>query len=116
MPIVHAKPSDFVNFLTNPGLNAVAGRIPLKQYVCLNKKNGGNAEISALLTGLRTKAIRDPRTRETIDETVGATEINLLWKGQGHWRAFIDFIGSPAGRAIMRKYGFLLPDESLSTP
>jgi hypothetical protein len=70
----------------------VAGRIPLKQYVCLNKKNGGNDEINALLTGLRTKAIRDPKTRETIDETVGATEINLLWKGQGHWRAFIDFM------------------------
>ena len=92
MPIVHARPSDFVNFLTNPGLNAVAGRIPLKQYVCLNKKNGGNAEIDALLRGLRSKAIRDSKTRQTIDEFVGATELDLLWKGQGRSQAFIDFM------------------------
>jgi hypothetical protein len=90
MPIVHAQPSEFVAFLTNPGINAAAGRIPLKQYVCLSKANGGNDEINALLGGLRAKAIRDASSGQTIDEFVGATELNLLWKGQGHWRAFVD--------------------------
>ena len=90
MPIVHSQPSEFVDFLTNPGINAAAGRIPLKQYVCLSKKNGGNDEINALLDGLRAKAIRDANSGQTIDEFVGATELTLLWKGQGHWRAFVD--------------------------
>jgi molybdate transport system substrate-binding protein len=31
-------------------------------------------------------------------------------------RAFVDFVTSEAGRAIMRKYGFLLPGEALPTP
>lgn len=90
MPTAHARPSDFVSFLTNPGLNCSAGRIPLTQYVCLNKKNGGNAEIDALLSALRSKGIRDRWTNEGIDDYVGRTALNLLWKGQGHWRAFID--------------------------
>jgi molybdate transport system substrate-binding protein len=29
-------------------------------------------------------------------------------------RAFVDFVGSEKGRAIMRRYGFLLPGETLS--
>ena len=90
MPTVYRTPNDFVNHLINPGLNAIPGRIPLKQYVCLSKKNGGNAEIDALLSALRAKALRDKSTRETIDEYVGATELNLLWKGQGRPQSFID--------------------------
>ena len=31
-------------------------------------------------------------------------------------RAFIEFVASEPGRAIMRKYGFLLPGEALPTP
>jgi molybdate transport system substrate-binding protein len=27
--------------------------------------------------------------------------------------AFVDYVGSPEGRAVMRKYGFLLPGEAL---
>ena len=65
--LVHARPSEFVKFLTAPGLNAVAGRVPLAQYVCLSKKNGGNDEIDALLSALRGKAIQDPSTSQTID-------------------------------------------------
>jgi molybdate transport system substrate-binding protein len=30
-------------------------------------------------------------------------------------RAFVDYVGSPEGRTVMRKYGFLLPGESLPT-
>ncbi len=31
-------------------------------------------------------------------------------------RAFIEYVGSEAGRVIMRRYGFLLPGESLPAP
>jgi molybdate transport system substrate-binding protein len=30
--------------------------------------------------------------------------------------AFVDYVGSPEGRAVMRKYGFLLPGEALPPP
>jgi len=90
MPLVFKTPDDFVKHLTDPGLNAAAGRIPLTQYVCLNPKNGGNVEINALLTGLRAKGIRDKWYSQKIDEYVGAKELNLLWKGQGRPQSFID--------------------------
>ena len=89
MPIVHSLPYHFVDYLTDPGLRTVAGRVPLKQYLSLSK---GNAEIDALMAQMRAHKITDTDTNKTADQTVGSTEMNLIWKGQGHPDAFVKFM------------------------
>jgi len=89
MPNVFKLPHQFVDFLTDPGLQTMAGQVPLNQYMSLSKSNGGNAPIDALLAHLRVKNIRDVDSCLTIDGTVGWTELNLVWKGQGHADAFV---------------------------
>lgn len=37
-------------------------------------------------------------------------------KNERAGRSFAEFVSSPAGRAIMRRYGFLLPGETLAAP
>src|SRR5215204_1433346 len=89
MPIVHSLPYHFVDYLTDPGLRTVAGRVPLKQYLSLSK---GNAQIDALMAQMRANKITDTDTNKTADQTVGSTEMNLIWKGQGHPDAFVKFM------------------------
>ena len=86
---IYWLPSDFVNELTTPGLDTMAGPVPLSQYLCLNPKNGGNARINELLGALRGSRIRDDQSGLSIDQTVGSTELDLLWKGQGTPDAFV---------------------------
>jgi hypothetical protein len=87
--IVYSLPYEFVEYLTSPGLDTMAGTVALKQYMSLSKANGGNANIDALLTALRATGVKDDITRKTVDQQVGPTELNLLWKGQGHPDAFV---------------------------
>jgi hypothetical protein len=89
MPSVFKLPYHFVDYLTNPGLQTMAGQVPLNQYMSLSKSNGGNVQIDALLSHLRARNIKDVDSRLTIDATVGWTELNLVWKGQGHADAFV---------------------------
>ena len=84
--IINKLPYHFVDYLRNPGLETMAGRVPLRKYMSLKK---GNKEINSLLFGLRAKKIKDNVSGLGIDETVGATELDLIWKGQGYPPAFI---------------------------
>ena len=57
MPIIVTEtPSDFVDYLTDPGLPVNDMKIPLKQYVCANPSFGGNAE-SAQVIGYASQKI-----------------------------------------------------------
>ena len=86
---VYSLPSDFVTSLTDPGLDTMAGSVPLSQYLSLSRDNGGNDRIDALLGALRGSRIRDDQSGLSIDQTVGSTELDLLWKGQGTPDAFV---------------------------
>jgi hypothetical protein len=86
---INKLPFHFVDYLKQPGLDTMAGRVPLAQYVCLNKDNGGNARIDALVSALRGKNIKDGDSGKNIDAYVGAEALTLVWKGQGHANAFI---------------------------
>jgi len=76
----------------------------------------GNAEVAivalslAISSGGRYLAI-DPATHEPLDQAL------VVCKGTApaaDARAFAAYVGSDEGRALMKRYGFLLPGESLT--
>jgi molybdate transport system substrate-binding protein len=55
----------------------------------------------------------DPSLHAPLDQAIVACKGGSKGARLNEARSFIDFVGSESGRAVMRKYGFLLPNESL---
>lgn len=55
----------------------------------------------------------DPSLHEPLDQALIVCKGGSLGAKTNEARAFVDFVGSEEGRTIMRKYGFLLPGETL---
>lgn len=88
MPIIVTEtPSDFVDYLTDPGLPVYDMNIPLKQYVCSNPSFGGNSE-SAQVIGYANQKIY---TNDFAKTKISAQTRNIgrLTTGQGYPDDFI---------------------------
>lgn len=82
----------------------------------------GNADVAIVALSLAVVAPEgdylpiDPTLHEPLDQALvvchGAPEAKGARENDA--RAFVAFVGSEPGRAVMRRYGFLLPGESLS--
>lgn len=81
----------------------------------------GNAEVSIVALSL---AISSGGAYQLVDASLHAPleqAMVVCHGGSGggkpnEARSFVEYVGSSAGRAIMRKYGFLLPGEELPAP
>lgn len=80
-------PYHFVNYLRSPGLQAKAGTIPLAQYLCKTKSNGGNDSATSLIGKLRW--MKDGGTGSQMNTLVGGIAVDLALKGQGSGETFI---------------------------
>ena len=94
---VYSLPYQFVDYLKKPGLDTIAGHVPLRQYLSGNPKHPSNQNIQALLVALRAQRITDGSTGMDIDQWVGRDELALLAKGQGHPTAFVAMMNFLAG-------------------
>lgn len=78
------------------------------------RKQNADVAIVALSLGMSSQgnwAPVDPALHDPIDQALIACKGGSAGAKTNEARAFIGFVGSPAGRAIMKKYGFLLPGE-----
>lgn len=81
----------------------------------------GNADVAivalslAMTTGGHWVMI-DPELHEPLDQALVVCKGGTKGAKANEAHAFVDFVSSPAGRAIMRKYGFLLPGETPPKP
>jgi len=81
----------------------------------------GNADVAVVALSLaitlpgRYVAI-DPALHEPLDQTMVVCKGGSTGGKPNEARAFVAYVGSEPGRAIMRKYGFLLPGEALPPP
>jgi len=67
MPIIVTDiPSDFVDYLTDPGLPVYDMNIPLTQYVCSNPNFGGNAEAAQVIGYANQKIFVDEISKTRI--------------------------------------------------
>jgi molybdate transport system substrate-binding protein len=78
----------------------------------------GNAEVAIVALSLALHAGGayvpiDAALHEPLDQALVVCNGGGARKKAREARAFVDFVTSEAGRAIMRKYGFLLPGEAL---
>jgi molybdate transport system substrate-binding protein len=81
----------------------------------------GNADVAIVALSL---AIASPGSYVAIDPNLHdpLEQAMVVCKGgssggkPNEARAFVEYVGSEGGRAIMRKYGFLLPSEALPPP
>jgi hypothetical protein len=87
MPTVMKRPSDFVNYLRNPGLRTNGGRVPITCYLSFTK---GCAAIKALVAAL--PVVVDTDSNLNIYGTVGKTQVGLISKGQGDPEACVTFM------------------------
>lgn len=88
MPIIVTKtPSDFVDYLTDPGLPVHDMNIPLKQYVCSAVNFGGNAEAEKVIGYANQKVFVDEVKKTKI--SAQARNIGRLTTGQGYPDDFI---------------------------
>jgi molybdate transport system substrate-binding protein len=77
----------------------------------------GNAEVAVVALSLAVAApdgvyvAVDPATHGPLEQ---ALVVCRRGKNRGAALAFARYVGSPTGRAIMRRYGFLLPGEELA--
>ncbi len=85
--IVTETPSDFVNYLTDPGLPVYDMHIPLKQYVCSDPNFGGNAEAAQVIGHANQKIPIDDLTKKKISSKT--RNIGRLTTGQGYPDDFI---------------------------
>jgi len=85
MPEVFSLPYEFVNHLLSPGLETNAGPIPLNQYMCKTRSNGGNDNAHNLLKNLRW--MEDGG--QSLNSIVGGARMDILLKGQGHPDDFV---------------------------
>jgi len=78
----------------------------------------GNADVAivALSLAISSKGHYvpiDSSLHDPLDQAIVACKGGAAGAKRNEARQFLDFVSSEAGRAIMRKYGFLLPGESL---
>jgi hypothetical protein len=85
--IVTETPSDFVDYLTDPGLPVHDMNIPLKQYMCANPKFGGNAEAAQVIGYANQKIYVDDVSKTKI--STQTRNIGRLTTGQGYPDDFI---------------------------
>ncbi|HWE29736.1 MAG TPA: molybdate ABC transporter substrate-binding protein, partial [Polyangia bacterium] len=105
--------------LTKAGVFAqVKSRLVFGENVqqTLQFAQSGNAELALVAMSLATMA-PDGEWLPIADADHAPIEQSLVVCGAdrervGRARAFAAYVGSPAGRAIMRHYGFLLPGET----
>lgn len=80
----------------------------------------GNAEVAVVALSLAITSPGhyvpiDPSLHEPLDQAMVACKAGSGGARINEAKAFLAFVSSPDGRAIMRRYGFLLPGESLAT-
>ena len=110
MPIIVTEtPSDFVDYLTDPGLPVYDMSIPLKQYVCANPSFGGNAEASRVIGYANQKIYLNENTKTSISSQT--RNIGRLTTGQGYPDDFIllmehmaDNIGKMRSASELKEY------------
>jgi molybdate transport system substrate-binding protein len=81
----------------------------------------GNADVAVVALSLAVTSPGnyvpiDPSLHEPLDQALVACKGGSKGAKTNEARAFIDFIGSEPGRVIMRRYGFLLPNETILKP
>lgn len=81
----------------------------------------GNADVAIVALSLATVSDGDyspidPKTHDALEQAIVVCKGSPAAAGgmQAEGRAFTGFVNSDEGRAIMRKYGFLLPGEALN--
>jgi hypothetical protein len=88
MPIIATDiPSDFVDYLTDPGLPVYDMNIPLTQYVCSDPSFGGNAEAAQVIGYANQKIFVDEISKTRISSQT--RNIGRLTTGQGYPDDFI---------------------------
>jgi hypothetical protein len=88
MPIIVTDtPSDFVDYLTDPGLRVYDMNIPLKQYVSSNPNFGGNAESAQVIGHANQKYFIDDMTKKKVSSKT--RNIGRLTTGQGYPDDFV---------------------------
>lgn len=78
----------------------------------------GNADVAIVALSLAVVSPGnfvqiDPELHEPLDQALVACKGGSKGAKSNEARSFIAFVGSEKGRAIMRKFGFLLPNETL---
>jgi molybdate transport system substrate-binding protein len=78
----------------------------------------GNADVAIVALSLAVSSPGhyvpiDANLHDPLDQAMIACKGGSKGARVNEAKAFIDFVNSEAGRAIMRKYGFLLPGESI---
>src|SRR5690606_12636063 len=78
----------------------------------------GNADVAIVALSLAVVSPGnfvqiDPELHEPLDQAPVACKGGSKGAKANEARSFIAFVGSEKGRAIMRRYGFLLPNETL---
>lgn len=81
----------------------------------------GNADVAVVALSLAVTlpggyVAIDPALHEPLDQTIVVCKGGSSGGKPNEARAFVSYVGSEPGRAIMRKYGFLLPGEALPAP
>ena len=79
----------------------------------------GNADVAIVALSLAVTSPGnyipiDPSLHEPLDQALVACKGGSKGAKRNEAQAFIAFVNSDTGRAIMRKYGFLLPNEALA--
>lgn len=116
--IVANRPSEFVDFLTNPGLPVYDMHIPLAQYVSSNPNYGGSVEAQLVIGIANRKILVDEVAKTKI--SAFTRNIGRLTSGQGYPDDFIllmkhiadnlDALGSQP--ELKKKPYFRLPGQS----
>jgi molybdate transport system substrate-binding protein len=80
----------------------------------------GNAEVAVVALSLAIVSEGhylplDPATHAPLDQALVVCNGGRREKETHEARAFVEYVNGSAGRAIMQRYGFLLPGEALST-
>ena len=79
----------------------------------------GNADVAIVALSLAVTSPGnyvpiDPSLHEPLDQALVVCKGGSKGGKPNEARAFVEFVGSEAGRAIMRKFGFLLPGEAVA--
>jgi hypothetical protein len=80
-------PYHYVDYLRSPGLFTTAGPVPLNQYLCKTRSNGGNDSATSLFGPLRI--MKDGGTGPTMNTLVTGRQVDEALKGQGQATTFI---------------------------
>lgn len=81
----------------------------------------GNADVAIVALSLAMTSgghwvMIDPELHEPLEQAMVVCKGGTKGAKANEARSFVEFVSSPAGRAIMRKYGFLLPGETPPKP